>query len=367
MNVVPCMDLKAGNLEIATDLNSAYQAVFNSGWYILGQELASFEAEFAEYCDAKFCIGVGNGLDALHLILKAMDIGPGDEVIVPTNTFIATWFAVSLTGATPVPLDPDMHTHNIKAKDAEKLINERTKAIIVVHLYGQSCEMDEFRALSQQFNLKLIEDAAQAHGSTYRGKKVGSLGDAAGFSFYPGKNLGALGDGGAITTNSEVLAEKLRSMRSYGSVKKYHHDIAGVNSRLDELQAAFLRVKLRRLDQWNERRRFIADRYLKEIDNKNVILPVVAEGVVPVWHLFVVRVKNRDEVQAFLKQKGVETMIHYPKAAHLQGAYSNIEMYQETHAVAELLQDEVLSLPLYPQMTDEQVNQVIAAVNQVSC
>lgn len=227
MNVVPCMDLKAGNLEIATDLNSAYQAVFNSGWYILGQELASFEAEFAEYCDAKFCIGVGNGLDALHLILKAMDIGPGDEVIVPTNTFIATWFAVSLTGATPVPLDPDMHTHNIKAKDAEKLINERTKAIIVVHLYGQSCEMDEFRALSQQFNLKLIEDAAQAHGSTYRGKKVGSLGDAAGFSFYPGKNLGALGDGGAITTNSEVLAEKLRSMRSYGSVKKYHHDIAG--------------------------------------------------------------------------------------------------------------------------------------------
>ncbi len=356
---VPFLDLKAAHAELETSLRDGFERVINSGWFIQGSELSTFEQEFAAYCGTEHCVGVGNGLDALHLILRAYGIGAGDEVIVPTNTFIATWLAVSYAGATVVPVEPDAQTHNLDAKLLEAAVTPRTRSVIAVHLYGQPAEMDTIQAVARKHQLTLIEDAAQAHGARFAGRRAGGLGDAAGFSFYPGKNLGALGDAGAVTTNDAALARELRLLRSYGSTQRYQHDLQGYNSRLDEMQAAFLRAKLPHLDQWNERRREIADRYLAGLEGCGLILPVVLDECVPVWHLFVVRSRQRDPLQKFLASHGVETLIHYPTAPHLQLAYANRRWPRGTFPVAEQLQDEILSLPIYPQLSDEQVAWVI--------
>ena len=298
---IPFLDIKASYLELKEGFDAAYQRVMDSGWYIQGEELKAFETEFAEYCGVKHCIGVGNGLDALHLILRAMDIGEGDEVIVPANTFIATWLAVTYAGATPVPVEPDERTYNIAPSKIEAAITKRTKAIMPVHLYGQPADMDPIVEIAARYNLKVIEDAAQAHGAKYKGRHTGGLGDAAGFSFYPGKNLGAFGDGGTVTTNDAELAKKVRMLGNYGSSVKYKNDIKGFNSRLDELQAAFLRVKLKKLAEWNKRRKVIANCYLNELEGvKDIILPYVPDWADPVWHLFVVHTKERYKLQHYL-------------------------------------------------------------------
>ncbi len=357
---IPFLDLKAPYIELKEELDAAYHRVMESGWYILGEEVEAFEAEFAAYCGMKYCIGVGNGLEALHLILRAMDIGPGDEVIVPANTYIATWLAVSYAGAVPVPVEPDEQTYNINPELIEAAITENTKAIILVHLYGQPADMDSINAVAKKYNLKVVEDAAQAHGAKYKGKRVGGLGDAAGFSFYPGKNLGAFGDGGAITTNNAVLADKIRVLRNYGSREKYHNEIKGFNSRIDELQAAFLRVKLRYLDKWNERRRGCAKIYLKELaDCSDLILPYHQEWIAPVWHLFVVRHPERNELQRKLNINGVGTLIHYPVPPYLSGAYADMGWRKGSFPISEKLAETVLSLPMGPHLTDEELSTVV--------
>lgn len=348
---VPFLDLKTPHVELINELEAAYDRVLNSGWYILGPEVEAFESEFAAYCESQHCIGVASGLDALHLIVRAYDIGPGDEVIVPSNTYIATWLAVSQAGATPVPVEPDHQTYNINPTLIEAAITPRTKAIMPVHLYGQPVDMDPINAIARKHGLKVIEDAAQAHGARYKGTRTGSLGDAAGFSFYPGKNLGALGDGGAVTTNDAVLAERLRGLRNYGSKVKYHNDERGYNSRLDELQAAFLRVKLTRLDEWNQRRQWIATEYLKGLAGaKNFVLPHVPEWAEPVWHLFVVCTAQRDALQQSLASAGIGTMIHYPIPPHLQKAYADRAYKQGDFPLSERLAKEVLSLPMGPHL-----------------
>ncbi|MEJ5349139.1 MAG: DegT/DnrJ/EryC1/StrS family aminotransferase [Desulfosoma sp.] len=355
---VPFLDLRALYLELEDDLDAAYRRVMTSGRYILGEEVAAFESAFARYCSVKHCVGTGNGLDALHLILRALDIGPGDEVIVPAHTFIATWLAVSLAGATPVPVDPQESTYNIDPEKVEAAVTSRTRAIIAVHLYGQPADMDPIVEIARRYRLHVIEDAAQAHGARYKGKRTGGLGDAAAFSFYPGKNLGAFGDGGAITTNDDELAERLRSLRNYGSPIKYLHEIRGWNSRLDELQAAFLRVKLERLDVWNERRRQLASRYLMGLHQFcEIVPPWVPDWAEPVWHLFVIRVDNRDHVQRALTEQGIETLIHYPVPPHKQRAYG--EMHERSYPVTERLHAQVLSLPMGPTMTEADVDRVL--------
>lgn len=361
LNPIPFLDLKTPHIELRSQLQAAFERVLNSGWYIQGSELKQFEEEFANYCEAKYCIGVGNGLDALHLILRAYDIGEGDEVIVPSNTYIATWLATSYAEATPIPVEPDERTYNIDPSRIEAAITPRTKAIMVVHLYGQPADMDAINAIAKRHNLKVIEDAAQAHGALYKGKRVGTLGNAAGFSFYPGKNLGAIGDGGAVTTNDADLAEKIRMLGNYGSRLKYHNEVKGYNSRLDELQAAFLREKLKKLDEWNAQRKVLAAEYLHQLKDGVLVLPFVPEWADPVWHLFVVRSKQRGNLQANLQQRGVGTMIHYPIPPHLQPAYSELGYKQGDFPIAEAIHREVLSLPMWPSMTCEQVNQVIVA------
>lgn len=349
MKNIPFLDLVQTYLELKTELDVAFQRVMNSGWYIQGEELSAFESEFADYCNVKYCIGVGNGLDALHLILRAMDIGAGDEVIVPSNTFIATWLAVSYAGATPVPVEPDETTYNIDPTRIEAAITAKTRAIMPVHLYGQPADMEPILEIARRYKLKVVEDAAQAHGARYKGKRVGGLGNAAGFSFYPGKNLGAFGDGGAVTTNDSMIAEKVKSLRNYGSQKKYSHDVKGFNSRLDELQAAFLRVKLRHLDEWNGRRHKIADQYFKELLSHDYLtLPQVPPWAEPVWHLFVVRMPLRDRLQKHLADCGIQTLIHYPIPPHKQGAYQ--EFSHLSLPVSERIHKEVLSLPMGPAM-----------------
>ncbi|HET7776282.1 MAG TPA: DegT/DnrJ/EryC1/StrS family aminotransferase, partial [Azospira sp.] len=310
--MIPFLDLQGLNQTLAPQLQAALARVLDSGWFILGQEVEAFEAEFAAYCQAEHCIGVANGLEALHLILRAYDIGPGDEVIVPANTFIATWLAVSYAGATLVPVEPLAATGNMDPAVVAAAISPRTKAIMPVHLYGQTAEMAPLMVLAETHGLKVIEDAAQAHGATCQGRRAGSLGHAAAFSFYPGKNLGALGDGGAVTTSDPVLAERLRLLRNYGSRTKYRNEEPGFNCRLDELQAAFLRAKLPLLDGWNQRRAQIAGRYLAGLQESGLVLPQVASGHGPVWHLFVVRSQQRDALQAALAEAGVQTAIHYP-------------------------------------------------------
>lgn len=359
---IPFLDMKAPYLELKNELDMTYQRVMESGWYVLGKEVEAFEQEFAQYCDVKHCIGVGNGLDALFLILKAWGIGEGDEVIVPTNTYIATWLAVTYTGAKVVPVEPDERTYNIDPNKIEVAITEKTKAIIAVHLYGQPADMPTINEIGKRYHIKVLEDAAQAHGATCYGKRVGGLGDAAGISMYPGKNLGAFGDAGVVTTNDDETADAVRVLRNYGSRVKYHNEVVGHNSRLDELQAALLRVKLRHLDEWNRRRMEVAQRYLYELgDCKEILLPYVPEWAEPVWHLFVIRSQKRDELQEKLTQHGIGSLIHYPIPPHLSGAYKEYGWAKGYYPIAEQMANEVLSLPVGPHMKD-QVKHVIEKI-----
>lgn len=360
MSRIPFLDVPAIYAELKDELDDAAARVMASGAYILGPEVSAFEDEFARYCGARHGIGVGSGLDALRLILLGYGIGAGDEVIVPSNTFIATWLGVSQTGARPVPVEPDPETHNIVAEAIEPMITPGTKAIMPVHLYGQPADMDAIVALGRERGIRVIEDAAQAQGACYRGRRAGSLADAAAFSFYPGKNLGALGDAGAVTTDDDDLADRVRLLRNYGSRVKYHHDLAGLNSRLDSLQAAFLRVKLRHLDEFNERRRDVAARYLERL-GEEVTVPVVPEWAEPVWHLFVIRHPQRDALQARLGEAGVDTLIHYPIPPHRSGAYADYAT--APLPIAEQLADQVLSLPIGPHLALQDVDRVAEAVS----
>jgi dTDP-4-amino-4,6-dideoxygalactose transaminase len=352
--------------ELIVELDAVYDRVLASNWFILGTEAKAFEREFAAYCGTKHCIGVGNGLDALHLILHAYDISTGDEVIVPANTYIATWLAISHTGATPVPVEPNEQTYNIDTTKIEAAITKQTKAIMPVHIYGQPADMEPILEIARHYNLKVIEDAAQAHGAIYKDKRTGNLGDAAGFSFYPGKNLGALGDGGAITTNDDELADKVRVLRNYGSKVKYHNETKGFNSRLDPLQAAFLRVKLKYLDIWNNHRRRIARRYQESLANcPNIILPFVPDWAEPVWHLFVIRSQQRDELQQKLRDSNIDTMTHYPIPPHLSEAYAKYQKWQAgDFPLTENLANEILSLPIYPHLEDKQLEYIIFHLNK---
>lgn len=359
---VQFLDLKLPHVELRDELQAAFDRVLDTGWYIQGNELKLFEKEFADYCEVEHCVGVGNGLDALHLILRAYGIGKGDEVIVPSNTYIATWLAASFVDATPIPVEPDIYTYNIDSAKIEAAITPCTKAIIVVHLYGQPADMDAINAIAKRNNLKVIEDAAQAHGARYKERRVGGLGDAAGFSFYPGKNLGAIGDGGAVTTNDAELAKKIRVLGNYGSQLKYHNEVKGYNSRLDELQAAFLRTKLKKLDAWNGRRKAIAADYLHQLSRSNLVLPHIPEWADPVWHLFVVRTQQREKIQESLLQLGVSTLIHYPIPPHLQPAYSDLNYKNGNFPISEMVHREVLSLPIGPHMSEAEVMAVINAL-----
>ncbi len=363
---IPFLDLKAAYLELKEELDAAYHSVMDSGWYVLGKEVDAFEAEFASFCGVRHCVGVGNGLDALHLILRAMDIGPGDEVIVPANTYIATWLAASYAGATPVPVEPDEQTYNINSTGIEAAITARTKAILVVHLYGQPADMDPIIDIARRHNLKVIEDAAQAHGARYKGRRTGSLGDAAGFSFYPGKNLGAFGDGGAVTTNDAGLGERIRTLRNYGSKVKYHNEQKGFNSRLDELQAVLLRVKLKYLDSWNARREILAGRYMLALQATGLQLPSVPEWAQPVWHLFVIGCSNREQLQQQLTEAGIGTMIHYPVPPHLQPAYAELGLKDGSFPISERIHSTVLSLPMWPQMGENQIQTVIDVLREIT-
>lgn len=359
---VPFLDLKATYLELKPELDEAFHRAMDSGYYILGNEVKQFEEEFSQYCNVKHCIAVGNGLEALHLILRAYEIGVGDEVIVPSNTYIATWLAVTYTGAKIVPVEPDPRTYNLDPQAVETAITAKTKAILPVHLYGQPADMDPINEIAKKYNLKVIEDSAQAQGALYKGKKAGALGDASGFSFYPGKNLGAFGDGGAITTQNDQLAEKLHMLRNYGSKIKYENQCIGYNSRLDELQAAFLRVKLRHLDQWNARRTKIAQYYLDNWQGLDLILPYVDPNTQPVWHIFAIRTKHREAFQNYLKEKGVGTLIHYPIPPHLQKAYQHLGIEEGRLPISETIHKQIVSLPMGPHLDDAQVDYVVDKV-----
>jgi len=362
---IPFLELKAPYGELKAELDEAYRHVMESGWYILGPEVESFEHEFARYCEVKHCIGVSNGLDALHLILRAMNIGPGDEVIVPANTYIATWLAVSYAGARPVPVEPDIMTYNIDAERIVSAITSRTKAIMPVHLYGQTADIDPIKEIAKKYNLKVVEDAAQAHGAKYKGRRSGGLGDAAGFSFYPGKNLGAYGDGGAVTTNDDDLADEIRILRNYGSRVKYINEVKGYNSRLDELHSALLRVKLRKLDEWNERRRLLAKYYLESLSEiQDLVLPFVPQWAEPVWHLFVVRHAYREKLQKHLTAHGIGTLIHYPVPPHLSAAYRSEIDIKGRLQITEELASSVLSLPIGPHLTKHASSEVVKALKQ---
>lgn len=362
---VPFLDFVAPYRELEAELDGAYKRCMESAWFILGKELEAFEAEFARYCGVEHCIGVANGLDALHLILRAYGIGAGDEVIVPSNTYIATWLAASQCGAIPVPVEPDIRTSNLAPELVEAAIGPKTKAIMPVHLYGQPADMEPILALARKHNLKVVEDNAQAQGARYRGKRTGGLGDAAGNSFYPGKNLGAYGDGGAVTTNDAVLADRVRVLRNYGSRTKYLNEVQGFNSRLDELQAALLRVKLRRLDEWNDRRRKVAGIYDQELAGVDGIeIPFAPNYAEPVWHLYVIRCRGRDRVQARLREAGVGTLVHYPVPPHLSDAYEGAGFATGSFPIAEELASTVLSLPMGPHLTPEQARYVARVVKE---
>ena len=361
---IPFVTFKPMEAELDKELRDAFNRVFTRSWYIEGEEDEAFEKAFAEYCDSKYCVGVGNGLDALFLALKALGVGAGDEVIVPSNTYIATALAVTYVGAMPVFVEPDIRTFNIDPTRIEEAITEKTKAIMPVHLYGQPCDMDPILTIAKKHNLFIIEDCAQAHGATYKGKVIGSFGDAAGFSFYPGKNLGALGDAGATVTNNEELAKKVRALGNYGSDYKYHHIYKGNNSRLDELQAAFLAAKLPHLNRMNEERRRIAQKYIDGIKNEEVILPYIPEYANPVWHIFGIRCKRRDELEKFLNDAGIGTNKHYPIPMHLQECYKDLGFKEGDFPIAEEISSTELSIPMYYGMTDEEVQYVIDKVNE---
>lgn len=362
--MIPFLDLKQINLQHKNEIEEAMKRVLESGWYVLGKEVTEFEEKFAAYCGTKYAIGVANGLDALILILRAYGIGKDDEVIVPANTYIASILAISANGATPILVEPQVETFNINPQQIEEKISSKTKAIMAVHLCGQAANMDAINKIAEKYNLKVIEDAAQAHGAIYNEKQTGNLGDAAGFSFYPGKNLGALGDGGAITTNDSVLVEKIRALRNYGSHVKYENLFKGMNSRLDELQAAILNIKLGHLDQQNEHRRKVAEYYLNNIKNPKIELPVVenCDRESHVWHLFVVKTGKRADLQQFLQENGVQTMIHYPIPPHKQDAYQ--EWNNLSYPITESIHEQVLSLPISPVISMEEVEKVVEKINQ---
>lgn len=361
---VPFVSFLPMEHELDKGIRDAFERVYTRSWYIGGQEDSDFEKAFAVFCGTDYCIGTGNGLDALMLALKALGIHEGDEVIVPSNTYIATALAVTYVGATPVFVEPDIRTFDIDPSRIEDAITDKTKAIMPVHLYGQPCDMEPILALAEKYRLYVVEDCAQAHGATYKGKIIGSFGHAAGFSFYPGKNLGALGDAGAVVTNDKELADKVRALGNYGSDYKYHHIYKGNNSRLDEMQAAFLAAKLPHLDRMNEERRRIAQRYLEEIENPEIILPYVNPDTVPVWHVFAVRCKHRDELEKFLNENDIGTNKHYPIPMHLQECYKDLGYKKGDFPIAEEISETELSLPMYYGMTDDEVQYVIDTVNR---
>lgn len=359
--MIPFLDLKCINEPHQVAIEAAMTRVLKSGWYILGQEVETFERQFAAYCQTRHCIGVANGLDALTLVLKAWDFPVGSEVIVASNAYVASVLSVSHAGLTPVWVEPDPRTYLLDPAKIEAAITSRTRAILPVHLYGRCCDMDPIHTLAQQYNLRVLEDAAQAHGALYKGKRAGNLGDAAGWSFYPSKNLGALGDAGAITTNDDALANRLRALRNYGSTRKYVNDYLGHNSRLDELQAAILSAKLPRLDEENNRRRALAQQYLTGIRNPKVVLPPSDQPEHDAWHLFVVRHPHREAMRAYLHEQGIGTDVHYPIPPHQQQAYASFAHL--ALPIAGQLHQEVISLPLNPALTDKQVAYIIEKIN----
>ena len=361
---IPFVSFLPMEKELDQELRNAFERVYSRSWYILGEEDKDFEQAFASYLGVNNCVGVGNGLDALVLALRALKIGPGDEVIVPSNTYIASVLAISYAGATPVLVEPDIDTFNIDPHLIESAITGKTKAIMPVHLYGQACDMDPVMKIADKYGLFVIEDCAQAHGATFKGKKVGTFGIVAGFSFYPGKNLGALGDSGAVVTDNDELASEIRALSNYGSDYKYHHILKGVNSRMDELQAAFLSVKLPHLDRMNQERRRIADMYSSKINNPKVILPAVNPKCVPVWHIYGVRCEERDALENFLKERRIGTNKHYPTPIHLQEAYKDLAIPEGALPIAEKISKTELSLPIYYGMTDEEIQYVIDSVNE---
>lgn len=361
---IPFVSFKPMEKELETELCSAFKRVFTNSWYIEGREDEAFEKAFSSYCNSNYCIGCGNGFDALMLSLKAIGVGKGDEVIVPSNTYIATALAVSYLGATPVFVEPDLRTFNIDPTKIEEKITSITKAIMPVHLYGQPCDMVPIMEIARRHNLYVVEDCAQAHGATYHGQIMGSFGNVAGFSFYPGKNLGALGDAGAIVTNDEAIAKMVRALANYGSDYKYHHVYKGKNSRLDEIQAAFLSVKLPHINRMNKERRRIAECYLDEISNPKFVLPYVINGVKPVWHIFAIRCENRDELEDYLKKKGIGTNKHYPIPMHLQDAYKDLNISKGELPIAEEISATQLSLPMYYGITDVEISYVVEKLNK---
>lgn len=361
---VPFVSFLPIERKLDKELREAFERVYKASWYIEGVEDKEFEAEFARYCNSKYCVGVGNGLDALMLALKALEIKEGDEVIVPSNTYIATALAVTYVGAKPIFVEPDIRTFNINPDKIEEKITNKTKAIMPVHLYGQPCEMDKIMQIAKKYNLYVIEDCAQAHGAKFNNQIIGSFGDAAGFSFYPGKNLGALGDAGAVVTNNKEIEEKVRALGNYGSDYKYHHIYKGNNSRLDEFQAAFLRAKLPSLDEVNEERRRIANKYMIGIKNEAVTLPYVIENAEPVWHIFAIRCKERDRLEKYLNEKGIKTNKHYPIPMHLQECYKDLGIKEGKLPIAEEISATELSLPMYYGMTEEQIDFVIDSINK---
>lgn len=361
---IPFLDLGAAYRELKPEIDSAVMRVLESGWYVLGPEVDAFEAEWAAYCEARHAVGVANGLDALILALRALDIGSGDEVIVPSNTYIATWLAVTAVGAAPVPVEPDPSTHNIDAARIEAAITPRTKVLLPVHLYGQPADLDPILDIARRHDLKVVEDAAQAHGARYKGRRIGAHGDIVCWSFYPGKNLGALGDAGAVTTDDPALAERIAVLRNYGSRRKYVNDEPGMNSRLDQIQAAVLRVKLTALDDWTERRRDIAKIYSEGLENCGLVLPAVPDWAEPVWHLYVIRSAERDQLQERLTAAGIGTLIHYPIPPHEQAAYSGLKLPAESLPIASKLATSVLSLPIGPHLQTEEHMQVLDGIKQ---
>ncbi len=360
--MIKFLDLYKINERLRKEINGKITQVLDSGWYLLGEETENFEQNFAKYCGVKHCIGVANGLESLNLIIRGYGFAQGDEIIVPANTYIASILAISENGCTPILVEPDINTYNINPDLIEKKITSKTKAIMVVHLYGQAVQMQKIWALAQKYNLKIIEDSAQAHGAKYQNKRVGSLGDASGFSFYPGKNLGCVGDGGCVTTNDDELAQKIKALRNYGSHKKYHNVFIGMNSRLDEIQAGILDIKLKFLDEDNQKRKEIAKYYRKNIKNSNIILPNVYAEDAHVWHLFVVRTKQRDNFQKYLLDNEIQTIIHYPIPPHKQECYklwNNL-----SYPITEEIHKSVLSLPISPVMSDDEMRKVVEVINE---
>ena len=360
--MIKFLDLKKINNRYREEIASRIKDILDKGWYLQGEENENFTKNFANFCGTKFALGVANGLDALNLIIKAYGFGNGDEIIVPANTYIATILAISENGCIPILVEPDIKTYNINPDSIEEKITTKTKAIMVVHLYGQAVQMEKIWKIAKKYNLKIIEDSAQAHGAIYQENRTGNLGDASGFSFYPGKNLGCMGDGGAVTTNDEELFNKIKAIANYGSDRKYHHIYKGVNSRLDEIQAAVLDVKLNHLDSDNNKRREISKYYRENIKNSKLILPETYDEKSHVWHIFAVRTQNRDEFQKYLTEKGIQTIIHYPTPPHKQGAYK--EWNNLSFPITEEIHNTILSLPISPVMTDSEIEKVVEVVNE---